>query len=274
MIKAISGKSFNELFYKGHSFYKLLNLTKKHHNFQYQTSALNVDHIPLSTCQCAAGGLYFTYDQYWPDWIRSEHYWIATVLILDDANVIVESHHKAKADKFVLLEPTKLTDFMKPLTEYYCAYILRNQYVFLFVPETHKTEKFIISALQCNGDIIRYVVNPTTEMQMMSIEKNPKNIMYIENPAETVQLSVVERNANNIQYIDKPTMAVQKRAVMKSPHSIHYIRKPCAEAVKIIDDWKKICNNVSYTKKTRLIWLRPNGLAEHCGYFLYYLSSM
>ena len=97
--KEITGKLFNELIGET-KIYKILNNTLCHYNFQYK-EGLNIDTVVFNpTNKCQSGGLYFCEEKFLINYI-SYGIKIATVEILDDARIYVESK-KFKADKLIL----------------------------------------------------------------------------------------------------------------------------------------------------------------------------
>lgn len=59
--------------------------------------------------------------------------------------------------------------------------------------------------------MIRYIENPTKEMQEIAVRKNAKAIEYIENPSEDIMCEVVKNSWSALDYIKDPTDKVIKR---------------------------------------------------------------
>jgi hypothetical protein len=76
------------------------------------------------------------------------------------------------------------------------------------------------------GDLIQFIDNPSEEVQLVVVKKNPHLTRFIENPTEEVQLSAVEENGYSIHYIENPSEKVQLAAVKKFGNSIHFIPNP------------------------------------------------
>ena len=82
------------------------------------------------------------------------------------------------------------------------------------------------------GELIRFIDNPSEEVQLAAVKENPHSIKYIKNPSQEVQLAAVEKNPYSIRYIKNPTQKVQLAAVEKNPHSIRYIKNPTQKVKK------------------------------------------
>ena len=55
------------------------------------------------------------------------------------------------------------------------------------------------------GDLIQFIHNPSQELVLEVIKKDPLSIRYIQNPSEKVQLAAVKKNSYLIQFIDNPS---------------------------------------------------------------------
>ena len=104
-----------------------------------------------------------------------------------------------------------------------------------------ETKKFFISD---NAYIIQAITNPSPEMQLEAVRKNPNSIKYIKNPSELVQLEAVKINGYALVYIKNPSEEVQLEAVKQRGSTIQYIKTPSEqvqlEAIKnlnCIKDW-------------------------------------
>jgi len=45
-----------------------------------------------------------------------------------------------------------------------------------------------------NGELIQFIDNPSEEVQLAAVKKDPYLIRYIDNPSEKVQLAAVKEN--------------------------------------------------------------------------------
>jgi DNA-dependent RNA polymerase auxiliary subunit epsilon len=88
-------------------------------------------------------------------------------------------------------------------------------------------------AVKQNGYNIDYINNPSKGVQLVAVKQNPYNIRFIKNPPEEVQLAAVEDYVYNIQYIKNPTKLVQLEAVKRRQDILNnltdYIKNPCQE---------------------------------------------
>ena len=90
--------------------------------------------------------------------------------------------------------------------------------------------------IQYNPHLIKFIDNPSEELQLMAVGKDTHLIQYIDNQSEEVQLRAVEKDPRSIEYIKNPSEEVQLRAVEKDIYSIEYIKNPSEEIqLKIID---------------------------------------
>jgi len=65
------------------------------------------------------------------------------------------------------------------------------------------------------GDLIQFIDNPSEEVQLAVVQKNPNSIKYIQNPTEEVQLVAVKKNYRAINFIENPTEKVIQLARSK-----------------------------------------------------------
>jgi len=96
----LSGVEFKKKY--GDTFFKLINKNRKHNNHQY-VDGLNEDNIPFNPSgECVPGGLYFTIEEYLPDFINFGYY-VVRVFVLDDSQVYIEPEGKKfKANKIIV----------------------------------------------------------------------------------------------------------------------------------------------------------------------------
>ena len=63
-----------------------------------------------------------------------------------------------------------------------------------------------------SGYIIKYIKNPSEEIQIEAVRKNGYAIRFIKNPSEEIQIEAVKENGYAIEYIKNPTEKVQELA--------------------------------------------------------------
>ena len=66
-----------------------------------------------------------------------------------------------------------------------------------------------------NGKLIKFIDNPSEEVQLAAVKKNPYSIQFIKNPSERLQLAAVEQDPYSILYIENPTEKVKQLAKSK-----------------------------------------------------------
>lgn len=81
-----------------------------------------------------------------------------------------------------------------------------------YYKELHES---VINILKNDGYAIKFIANPTEELQIEAVKRNGYLIKYIDNPSEEVQLIAVKNNGYAIQFIENPSEEVQLEAVKK-----------------------------------------------------------
>jgi len=76
--------------------------------------------------------------------------------------------------------------------------------------------------IEKNPDKIQYIIDPSEQIQLVSIKKDPTAIKYIQNPTEKVQLLVIKKDFNLYKYIHNPTEKVLLLVVEKDPKFLKY----------------------------------------------------
>lgn len=69
---------------------------------------------------------------------------------------------------------------------------------------------------------------------MAAVSSNGHTIKYINNPSEELQLIAVNTTGRSIAHIPTPSDAVQIAAIITDPFAIHLIHKPCIQAMLMI----------------------------------------
>ena len=94
------------------------------------------------------------------------------------------------------------------------------------LPEEWQTEKNLLRILKIDGQVIRFIKNPTLEMQLEAVKQNGWAIEFIKRPILKVQLAAVKEDGRAIQFIKKPTIEMQLTAVKQNGLAIQFIENP------------------------------------------------
>lgn len=91
-------------------------------------------------------------------------------------------------------------------------------------------------ALTLDIGVINRIRNPGFRLYVeLIVNGNPDNIRFIDNPTEDVQLLAVLEEPRTIRWIKSPTPLVQMAAVKLNPFAIEYIKYPCYTAKKLYE---------------------------------------
>ena len=105
-----------------------------------------------------------------------------------------------------------------------------------FLKEKHLYEDMVI----ISPNYIKYIENPSEQVQLVAVQEDGHSIQYIQNPSEQAQLAAVNQNGNSIQFIQNPSEQVQLAAVQEDGYSIKYIENPT-------DKVKQLFTKLKYT---------------------------
>ena len=98
------------------------------------------------------------------------------------------------------------------------------------------SEEIQLEAVKDDGFAMNYIKNPSKKVQMEAVKHDGYIICYIKNPSEDVQIEAVKQNERAIEFIQNPSERVQIESVKKWGYSIQYINNPSEklqiEAVK------------------------------------------
>lgn len=98
--------------------------------------------------------------------------------------------------------------------------------------------KIWLKAIEDDGNLIRFVNEPSQALMLAAVNSYATSIRYIKNPPEKIQLVSVKWEPQNIQFIDNPTEKIQLFAVRNQPQTIGKIKNPaenvCLMAVKTV----------------------------------------
>ena len=86
--------------------------------------------------------------------------------------------------------------------------------------------KLQLAAVNFDGELIRYVKNPSVKLQLTAIGEKSTNINYIRDPDENIQLTAVKTNPAALIYIKHPTETVMRTAVDLDGDVIFHIKNP------------------------------------------------
>lgn len=96
------------------------------------------------------------------------------------------------------------------------------------------TEEMQLEAVRKYGCIIKYIENPSEEVQLEAVKENGEAIKYINNPSEDLQLEAVKENGFNLLYINNPSEKVQLEAVKETAYAGQYLRNPTDTVIDCI----------------------------------------
>lgn len=102
--------------------------------------------------------------------------------------------------------------------------------------QLEKTEEYLVYSsnekqqnlsVKLSGTQIKYIDNPSEELQLEAIKNNVRNLQYIDNPTKKVQLEAVKRNPLYIQYINNPSEKILLKALeeLESIGDVVYLLK-------------------------------------------------
>lgn len=84
-------------------------------------------------------------------------------------------------------------------------------------------------AAKANYKLIKYVENPSLDLQQEVVMANPFNIQYITNASEEIKDLAFQKSNGVFPYIKNPTLKMQQQAVEENPYHIMYIDNPSPE---------------------------------------------
>ena len=64
---------------------------------------------------------------------------------------------------------------------------------------------------------------------LKKVKKNPNYIKFINNPSEELQIQAVKEIGYTIKYISDPSLEIQRKAIIQNPYAIEYFEEPCEE---------------------------------------------
>ena len=110
------------------------------------------------------------------------------------------------------------------------------------------SDEFKINILKNNPNHIRYISNPSYEMQLTAVSvigMDNDSLCYIKEPTDEIKLEAIKHNPDAIAYIRKPTEEMQLAAVRLDGNVLCWIKNPshqvkleavreCSEAIESI----------------------------------------
>jgi hypothetical protein len=222
-------------------FVKLTNEYCQHYG-HYYSAGLNIDKIPFNPIpECAKGGLYFCRYEDAHKWIRYRSeimHWLWDVEIPEGENVI-DMGNKLKARRIILSNKR-------------CVW---------------KDEDICLKIVQKNGYMLRFVKNPTHEMQIAAVSNYRYAIMHIDknDQTEEICLAAVKLDGSALLHCAYKTEAVCIAAVKNDPRIIKSVSNKtediCLEAVEQDGFMLKHIPKDKQSKKVCIVALLQNPFA-------------
>lgn len=167
-------------------------------------------------------------------------------------------------------DDSQQTEFLK-IQQEYLKRSKKNVKCYLNkIPKEYWNQQIIFNELQKDPHTLKYIENPTEEVQLFAVKRNGYVIKYIENPSKEVQLEAfisvpelfnynildltpemklqaVKSNGYTLKYIKNPSQEMQLEAVKQNCFAIQFINNPSREmqleAVKQYPDAIKYIKN-------------------------------
>lgn len=87
------------------------------------------------------------------------------------------------------------------------------------------------AALARDGNVIRYLTNPTPDQIIQAVAQDGRAIQWIKTPHKDLQRIAVNQNPYAIKFIKNPSVEVQLYSVKKLWDTIQYIKNPSDEVL-------------------------------------------
>lgn len=104
----------------------------------------------------------------------------------------------------------------------------RHFWIFNIFINWRRTKKIV----QKDGTYIRYINNPSEDLQLEAVKQNGYALEYINNPSERVQIEAIKQYPFNIEYIHNPSEKLQLLTVTQNPLAIIYIKDPTEKVIQ------------------------------------------
>lgn len=113
--------------------------------------------------------------------------------------------------------------------------------------ESEKVEK-TLKLLSKNGLSLKFIKNPTEEMQLVAVKQNADTIQFINNPIELIQLEAINQHPSSLRlFINFATNVVIVEAIKKDPFVIRYIQNPTIEMQRVAIQYIKEIDLIRFT---------------------------
>ena len=90
--------------------------------------------------------------------------------------------------------------------------------------------------------MIKYIENPSLEVQLGAIRRYAFAIEYIKTPSPEVQFAAVKKNGNAIMYVENTSLDIQLAAVGQTGYAIECIQNPSS----IVCELSKLIHQYEY----------------------------
>jgi hypothetical protein len=111
----------------------------------------------------------------------------------------------------------------------------KDQYGF---PFTNTDVKWVFNILtSAHVDVYKNLPNPSLEVQVFMIHRNPRLIILIKEPSEfikwvTLRTALANKTHEALGYIPSPTIEMQLKMVAKNGDNIQFIRDPAPQVIE------------------------------------------
>lgn len=119
-------------------------------------------------------------------------------------------------------------------------------------------EQTLLKRIRKSPNYIKFISNPSKELQIQAAKEIGYSIKYIENPSIEVQKVAITQNPYCIEYIQNPMEEIQLLAVSIAPRCFKLIKQPINRVKEYIRDYEY--NRLEKYKKQydRILGLEDN----------------
>jgi hypothetical protein len=123
----------------------------------------------------------------------------------------------------------------------------KNRRAIKFIPAKFQTESMMIDAMNDSTSLLEFLHNPTEEVYLAALRKNPASFSSIKNPTEDMCIIIVSKCGLNIKDVpaDLQTPTVCLIAITDTPHALEHIKNQtedlCVQAVSENANVLKFC---------------------------------
>ena len=90
-------------------------------------------------------------------------------------------------------------------------------------------EKLKVIIVGLKPDALRYIDNPSSEVQLAAVNRDANAIKFIRKPSLEILLYAINQNGSAIRNIKNPPLEIQLAAVRNKPYALSYIKQPAIE---------------------------------------------